>query len=183
MRASLGVLSAIAGMATLVVLADPLPPDASYRPLPTVPLDVVRKNDEAAKPAVMRRQQNLLNERYDLANRAMPGVMMSGGRKAVQAGVRVKLRAGSTRDWLAQMTPDEIKAKGLLPAGFMPLPHVKQATGNQQRAERVAEEICSRHASGRHGAFGNGEAAILGADFGFAAHEVGMRCGPGFPRF
>jgi cytochrome c peroxidase len=29
------------------------------------------------------------------------------------------------------MTPDEIKAKGLLPAGFMPLPHVKQSTGGQ----------------------------------------------------
>jgi hypothetical protein len=79
----------------------------------------------------MRRQQNLFNERYDLANRAMPGVMMSGGRKAVQDGVPVKLLAGTTWDSLAQMTPDDIKAKGLLPADFMPLPHVKQATGGQ----------------------------------------------------
>lgn len=37
------------------VASDSLPPDASYRPLPTVPLDVVRRNDEAAKAAVMRR--------------------------------------------------------------------------------------------------------------------------------
>ena len=141
MRISLAILSTIAGVATLVAIADPLPPDASYRPLPTVPLDVVRRNDEAAKPAVMRRQQNLLNERYDLANRPIPGVMMSGGRKAVQAGVRVKLRAGSTWDSLSQMTPEEIKAKGLLPAGFMPLPHVKQATGGQVFPQQQIDEI------------------------------------------
>jgi cytochrome c peroxidase len=112
-------------------LADPLPPDASYRPLPTLPLDVVRRNDEAAKPAVLRRQQNLLNERYDLADRPVPGVKMSGGRKAVQAGVRVKLRSGTSWDSLANMSPDDIKAKGLFPAGFLPLPHVKHLTGGQ----------------------------------------------------
>jgi cytochrome c peroxidase len=131
MRASLAILSTIAGVATFVAMADPLPPDATYRPLPTIPLDVVRRNDEAAKPAVMRRQQALLNERYDLADRPIAGVMMSGGRKAVQGGVRVKLRAGSTWDSLAQMPAEQIKEKGLLPAGFMPLPHVKQATGGQ----------------------------------------------------
>lgn len=122
--ATLGLASAMAG-------ADSLPPDASYRPLPTLPLDVVRRNDEAAKPAVMRRQQNLLNERYDLSNRPIAGVMMSGGRKPVQDGVRVKLRSGTSWDALANMTPEEIKAKGLFPAGFLPLPHVKQATGGQ----------------------------------------------------
>src|ERR1044072_583612 len=131
MRPSSLALLCVTAASICAARADPLPPDATYRPLPTVPLDVVRRNDEAAKPAVMRRQQNLLNERYDLANRAMPGVMMSGGRKAVQGGVRVKLRAGTTWDSLAQMTPDEIKTKGLLPAGFMPLPHVKQSTGGQ----------------------------------------------------
>ena len=112
-------------------LADPLPPDATYRPLPTLPLDVVRRNDEGAKPAVQRRQQNLLNERYDLADRPMQGVKMSGGRKGVQDGVRVKLRSGSSWESLANMTPEDIKAKGLFPAGFMPLPHVKQLTGGQ----------------------------------------------------
>src|SRR5215218_9651179 len=112
MRASLTVALSVIAAPALIASADPLPPDATYRPLPTVPLDVVRRNDEAAKQAVMQRQQNLLNERYDLANRAMPGVMMSGGRKAVQAGVRVKLRAGMTWDSLAQMTPQDIKAKG-----------------------------------------------------------------------
>ncbi len=111
--------------------ADPLPPDATYRPLPTVPPSVVRKNDEAAKPMVTQRQQALLRERYDLANRPMPGVLMSGGRKAVQDGVRVKLKPGTSWDDLANLTAEEIRDRDLLPGGFRPLPHVKQLTGGQ----------------------------------------------------
>ena len=61
----------------------------------------------------------------------MPGVMMSGGGKPVQAGVRVKLPPGVTWESLAAMSPDEIRERGLLPEGFLPLPHVKQATGGQ----------------------------------------------------
>src|SRR5918997_3567786 len=97
---------------------DPLPPESTYRPLPTLPLDVVRRNDEGAKPAVQRRQQALLTQRYDLANRPIPGVMMSGGRKPVQGGVRVKLTSGTTWDQLAQMSPEEIRNRNLLPLGF-----------------------------------------------------------------
>ena len=111
--------------------ADPLPPDATYRPLPTVPPSVVRKNDEAAKPMVTQRQQALLRERYDLANRPMQGVLMSGGRKAVQDGVRVKLKPGTSWDDLANLTAEEIRDRDLLPGGFRPLPHVKQLTGGQ----------------------------------------------------
>ena len=69
--------------------------------------------------------------RYDLADRPMPGAMMSGGRKPVQDGVRVRLPEGQTWDGLAALAPAEIRDRGLLPAGFMPLPHVKQATGGQ----------------------------------------------------
>lgn len=131
MRSRKTLLCLTAIVAGGLASADSLPPDASYRPLPTLPLDVVRRNDETAKPAVLRRQQSLLNERYDLSNRPMPGVMMSGGRKAVQDGVRVKLRSGTSWEALGNMTPEEIKSKGLFPAGFLPLPHVKQATGGQ----------------------------------------------------
>jgi cytochrome c peroxidase len=139
-----GLLTA-ATSATLLMfaaaLADPLPPDASYRPLPTVPLDVVRRNDEAAKPSVQRRQQNLLNERYDLADRPIQGLRMSGGRKGIQSGVRVKLPAGTSWDELAQMTPEEIREKNLLPAGFRPLPHVKHLTGGQVFPKQQIDEI------------------------------------------
>src|SRR6266404_5272551 len=82
-----------------------------------------------AKPTVMQRQRTLLSERYDLANRPAQGVMMSGGRKAVQQGVRVKLPGGVTWEQLASMSADEIREKDLFPRGFLPLPHVKQLTG------------------------------------------------------
>src|SRR3954468_14367924 len=94
---------------SLAALSDPLPPDATYRPLPTLPFSAVKSADEAQKPAVMQRQSALLNQRYDLANRPMPGVMMSGGRRAVQDGVRVRLPAGQSWDALARMNPADIR--------------------------------------------------------------------------
>ena len=125
----------------LISLADPLPPDTTYRPLPTLPFSAVKQADEAQKPTVMQRQTGLLNDRYDLSNRPVPGVMMSGGRKPVQGGVRVKLSGGASWDSLAGMTPEDIKAKGLLPEGFKPLPHVKQATGGQVFPSKQIDEI------------------------------------------
>jgi cytochrome c peroxidase len=121
--------------------ADPLPPEATYRPLPTLPLDVVRRNDEAAKDDVQRRQQGLFTQRYDLSNRPMPGAMMSGGRKAVQGGVRVKLTPGTTWDQLAAMSPQEVRDRNLLPLGFLPLPHVKQLSGGQVFPQQQIDEI------------------------------------------
>jgi cytochrome c peroxidase len=124
-----GVVSFIA--LSWAAFSDSLPPDATYRPLPTQPFSEVRAADEAEKPAVMRRQAELLQRRYDLADRPIPGVFMSGKRKAVQGSVRVRLPRDGTFDELAHMTPDAIAEGGLLPAGFLPLPHVKQATGGQ----------------------------------------------------
>jgi len=122
-------------------LADPLPPDATYRPLPTAPLDAVIKTDRASKPAVLARQRALLESRYDLADRPIPNVKMSGGRKGVQAGVRVKLPANVTWDELASMTPEEIRSRNLFPQGFLRLPHVKQASGGQVFPAEEIDEI------------------------------------------
>ena len=82
-----------------------------------------------AKPGIMKRQMALLEERYDLSDRPAEGVMMSGGRRAVQEGVRVKLPKGATWAGLAGMTPEEIRAKGLWPSGFLPLPHPNHPEG------------------------------------------------------
>jgi cytochrome c peroxidase len=128
-------------LCSLAALAGPLPPDATYRPLPTLPLEAVKANDEAEKPQVMQRQADLLAQRYDLSDRPIPGVMMSGGRKPVQGGVRVKLPPGVTWESLAAMSPDEIRERGLLPAGLMPLPHVKQATGGQVFPNQEIDEV------------------------------------------
>jgi cytochrome c peroxidase len=138
----LGAAAAAAtSLAAIIAVADPLPPSASYRPLPTLPLSAVKANDEAEKPRVVQDQQAVLNQRYDLSNNPIPGVMMSGGRKPVQGGVRVKLPAGATWDGLAATSSDEIRQRGLLPPGFLPLPHVKQATGGQVFPNVEIDEI------------------------------------------
>ena len=142
MRKPLGILLTLGiGFPGLLSAADPLPADATYRPLPTVPFSAVKAADEAQKAAVMARQNALLNRRYDLSNRPLSGVMMSGGRKPVQGGVRVKLPAGATWESLSQMSPEEIKAKNRLPEGFKPLPHVKQAAGGQVFPQGQIDEI------------------------------------------
>jgi len=124
-----------------VALADGLPPDATYRPLPTVPLSTVIRNDRAAKPAVQQRQRALLESRYDLSDRPIPNVKMSGGRKFVQGGVRVKLPAGKTWDQLAALTPEQIRDQNLFPQGFLRLPHVKQSAGGQVFPQQQIDQI------------------------------------------
>ncbi|MCA0023065.1 MULTISPECIES: cytochrome B6 [unclassified Mesorhizobium] len=127
--------------ASISAFSDPLPPDITYRPLPSQPFSAVKADDEAQKPGVMERQKKLLEQRYDLADRPIPGVMMTNGKKPVQGGVRVKLAGGSTWDRLSSMSPGDIRDQGLLPAGFLPLPHVKQAAGGQVFPEKEIREI------------------------------------------
>lgn len=82
----------------------------------------------AAKPEIMERQKNLLNERYDLSFNPVAGITMSRG-KLIQSGVRVKLPDGVTWEQLENMAPAEIKDKGLFPTGFFPLPHPNHPEG------------------------------------------------------
>ena len=90
--------------------------------------DAILKDDAAQKDQFMRRQRALLEERYDLGNRPS-NVRMSAGERAVQQGVRVKLRPGATWQQLSTASPDEVKQKNLFPMGFRPLPHTKHAVG------------------------------------------------------
>src|SRR5947207_2386691 len=83
---------------------------------------------KSAKTEVMTRQQALLNSRYDLGNRTVAGVTMTRG-KPIQEGIRVKLPSGTTWTQLAQMAPDDIRAKDLFPDGFLPLPHANHPEG------------------------------------------------------
>ncbi|MEQ8170084.1 MAG: cytochrome B6 [Candidatus Eremiobacterota bacterium] len=83
---------------------------------------------KAEKPEVMKKHMELLNQRYDLSDIPDKTVTMSRG-KALQKGVRVKLPEGITWDMLAKMTPEEIKEKGIFPAGFYPLPHPNHKEG------------------------------------------------------
>ena len=102
--------------------------------------DTTMAEDVKAKPKVMERQQTLLERRYDLSDRPAD-VMMSGKRKPIQKGVRVKLPEGMTWEKLNAMPPTEIREKDLFPEGFLPLPHVKHETGGQVFPKDQIDEI------------------------------------------
>src|ERR1017187_6821730 len=104
------------------------------RPSSYAPVDIheafatIMTRMSAAKADIMKRQMTLLEERYDLSNNPAPGVTMSRS-KPIQQGVRVKLAPGVTWDQLAKLTPDQIKARDIFPAGFLPLPHPNHPEG------------------------------------------------------
>src|SRR5688572_18257951 len=106
----------------------------------TEPIAQVIRRTQQEKPTFLKRHQDLLNLRYDLANRPAAGVTMSRG-KPVQDGVRVKLAAGMTWDKLAAMTPEEIKAQNAWPEGFYPLPHPHHESGGMVFPKPLIEEV------------------------------------------
>jgi cytochrome c peroxidase len=122
-------------------------PDQTYMPVVfEEDFDTLMQRDVEAKPEVMARQQELLEQRYDLRDDPVEGLMMSGGRKAVQQGVRVRLPDGTTWEKLAQMTPEQIKQQDLFPRGFLPLPHAKHSTGGQVFPQNQIDEIMEQEA-------------------------------------
>ena len=121
--------------------ADPLSKASSYMAVRIEePFDVTRQRMEQAKAAIMQAQNEFLSARYDLANRPADGVTMTRG-KPVQEGVRVLLKPGLTWEMLAGLTPAEIRARGLFPAGFMPLPHPNHAEGGMLFPHFAIDEI------------------------------------------
>ncbi len=133
----IALVSLMAGCVMAVGLSlaqPPAPPkakndDKSYMPVVIAKdFETIHKEDAAQKDEVLQQQKKLLEQRYDLRDEPAE-IKASGGRKAVQAGVRVKLPMGTTWQQLAEMTPEDIKAKNLFPMGFRPLPHVKHMVG------------------------------------------------------
>jgi cytochrome c peroxidase len=122
------------------------PPVSSYMSVTEEDFRTVLARMRAAKAGIEKRQQDLLAARYDLDDRSVAGVTMSRG-KVVQGGVRVKLPAGVTWDALARMTPDEVRGKGVFPAGFMPLPHPNHPEGGMVFPKFLIEE--TRKQTGR----------------------------------
>jgi cytochrome c peroxidase len=113
----------------------------SYIPV-VIPEDfeTIFQRDSEKKGEFQQRQQRLLASRYDLSDRPSD-VWMSGKRKRVQDGVRVKLPEGTSWEQLAQMTPAQIKEQDLWPDGFRPLPHVKHETGGMVFAPEQIDAI------------------------------------------
>jgi cytochrome c peroxidase len=90
--------------------------------------EAVMVRDKAEKGTVMGRQRALLEERYDLTPRPDAKLTMSRG-KPIPVGPTAKLPEGMTWDRLAEIPSGEIREKGLLPKGFLPLPHPKHEVG------------------------------------------------------
>src|SRR6202048_5289198 len=94
----------------------------------------------AAKAEIMKRQIDLLEERYDLSDHPASGVMMDRA-KPVQEGVRVKLPQGVTWAELSKETPEQIREKGTYPMGFLPLPHANHPEGGMVFPKSEIQEV------------------------------------------
>jgi len=106
------------------------PPEKTYS-IPVVAsksFQEVFEEDSAAREKENQEQRALLESRYDLSDKPSQ-TMMSGGRKAVQHGVRVRPERNASFEQLGQMSPAQIKEANAFPLGFRPLPHSKHETG------------------------------------------------------
>lgn len=136
-----GTLSAVSIIASVTYSQEPALKGSSYAPVDIKEnfADTMTRMKKD-KPAVMKRQMDLLAERYDLSNRPAKGVTMSRG-KAVQEGVRAKLPTGVTWEQLGGMSPEDIQTKGMLPKGFLPLPHPNHPEGGMVFPKFHIDEI------------------------------------------
>jgi len=122
-------LTASGLIAQLAAQTPPMKGQTSYAPVAgTKPLEQVIKEMSAAKDRVLETHRRLLESRYDLSDRPDAAARMSRG-KAVQKGVRVKLKPGMTWEKLASMSASQIRDEDLWPAGFFPLPHPNHMEG------------------------------------------------------
>jgi cytochrome c peroxidase len=139
-------LVGVAGLATAWTVFAAPPKDQTYMPVvPTKSFEDIYQGDTDEKDEVLARQKALLEKRYDLSDNASD-VQMSGKRKPVQQGVRVKLPSGATWDKLNSMTPEQIKRQNLYPMGFRPLPHVKHMVGGMVFPKKEIDEIKKQEA-------------------------------------
>jgi cytochrome c peroxidase len=95
---------------------------------PMMTFEEVKKADEAEKTNVMEKQRQLLERRYNLKPNLSKDVKMTRG-KPLAVGPTARLGEGSSWEALAEMTPEEIRSKGIFP--YLPLPHPKQVAGGQ----------------------------------------------------
>lgn len=90
--------------------------------------DEIMKQDIANKPAVMEAQRKLLERRYHLEPKLDPEAKMSRG-KPLPIGPTARLPEGMTWDRLTELSPDEMRQRGLFP--YPSLPHPLQSPGGQ----------------------------------------------------
>jgi cytochrome c peroxidase len=138
-------------LAVVVLAACPLPAEegkakSSYSPVViTETFEAVMARMRAAKAEIQKKQKDLLEARYDLSDKGSRTTKMTRG-KPVQEGVRVKLPSGVTWDQLGAMKPEEVRAKKLYPAGFLPLPHPNHPEGGMLFPKFHIDEVKKQEA-------------------------------------
>jgi cytochrome c peroxidase len=121
-------------------------PVTSFMPVvPAEEFTALMERMKKAKPDIMKRQRDLLDQRYDLSDRKAQGVTMARG-KPIQEGVRVILPEGVTWEQLASMPAEEIRDKDLFPEGFLPLPHANHPEGGMVFPQFEIDELKKQEA-------------------------------------
>ena len=119
------------------------PPAVAAGPLPGDDhpnfADVLARG-QMVRPVAKMLQEQLLARRYDLEDRPVPGLTMTRG-KPVQEGARARLPEGVSFDLLASLRPDEVKARDLFPAGFLPLPHPNHSEGGMVFPRSTIDDV------------------------------------------
>ncbi|MHB1372074.1 MAG: cytochrome B6, partial [Pseudomonadaceae bacterium] len=102
--------------------------------------DTIMQRMAGDKAGIIQRHRELLEQRYDLADKPADGVKMTRG-KPVQSGVRVKLADGTSWDELAGLSPEQIREQRRFPLGFMPLPHPNHPEGGMVFPQFQIDEV------------------------------------------
>src|SRR5262245_27697059 len=114
---------------------------SSYLPVDIKePFSAVLARMKAAKPEIMKRQMDLLNERYDLSKRVSSDVTMFRG-KPIPVGPTARQASGLTWESVAGMAPDEVREKGVFPKGYLPLPHPNHPEGGMIFPKMMIDEL------------------------------------------
>jgi cytochrome c peroxidase len=94
---------------------------------PPEPFATTLERERGNRPKVTSTQRALLEARYDLTVRTLPGVIMTRG-KPLAIGPTARLRGGiKSFEELAALAPAEIKKRDLFP--YLPIPHPAHPTG------------------------------------------------------
>lgn len=93
---------------------------------PDEPIDTVMEREQQQRAPKAEKQRHLLETRYDLTPRFIPGVTMTRG-KPVPKGPTAKIPEGMAWEGLAKLSADEIRSRELFP--YLPLPHPLHSTG------------------------------------------------------
>ncbi len=120
----LGLAALAVGVVGLFAQTGPVV--SSYGPTDQITtFEQIKASRLAVKPERAKEHADLLASRYILDVKVDPNLKMSGG-KPVPVGPTANLR-GTTWDQLDQMTPEQIRQKGLFP--YKPLPFPDHAEG------------------------------------------------------